>query len=293
MRWKSGLLFSNTADHGGSALKSARIAASGGRVRPRSTQRTDLTHLRAAGVRGGGVSKGSSASRSLARTAAAALGRRARGDARRHGTRGRRRSRHRRLLGGTRFGDRRRNHRGLGAGAAAASSAAARLRHGGRLRCLWRLPQRLNDHRRRRGRRRRWRRGRLHLRLTALDLRDPSGCGTRQPIRGGRHGDAARERQQRDPDDHVAFGHVGAVAGAGVRRPDPIRRPVRRSKLRRSMIRAVGPSQKAVGIAPTLVPPASAPTTCMRNDSRPRNTMLACPVSEDSFTTLPPLPLAL
>ena len=37
-------------------------------------------------------------------------------------------------------------------------------------------------------------------------------------------------------------------SGAGVSPAGPIRRPVRRSKLRRSMIRAVGPSQMAVGI---------------------------------------------
>jgi hypothetical protein len=53
--------------------------------------------------------------------------------------------------------------------------------------------------------------------------------------------------------------------------------------LRRSMIRSVGVSQTRPGIA-------SSPATCMRNDSRPMKTMLACPVSDDSLTVLPPFP---
>ena len=85
---------------------------------PRSTEiysANGSTHLRGAGVRAGGASNGSSASRSLARTGPDGVGRRGRGaDARRHGARGRRRFRHRHcgLLRGTRFRDRRRNHRG-------------------------------------------------------------------------------------------------------------------------------------------------------------------------------------
>jgi len=70
-----------------------------------------------------------------------------------------------------------------------------------------------------------------------------------------------------------------ASAGASV---DLRRSPARRSRsfLRRSMIRWVFDSHIGSGVA-------SAPTICIRNESRPMNTMLVCCVSTDSLTVHP------